>query len=843
VNIEDLLSLVQKPSRYIGGEFNSIRKEWQRAGFRMVLVFPDLYEIGMSHQGLQILYHILNAQSSSLAERSFVPDQDLERLLREQGESLFSLESRRPLADFDVIGITLPYELCYSNILTVLDLARLPQRAADRNESHPLVVGGGSGSFNPEPVADFFDAVLLGDGEEAILELAATIRTAKDAGLRRSETLMRLSRIPGMYVPSFFRPLYDGAGELTEIRPLVAGYEKVGRRIIAELESAAVPQPPLVSMVKTVHDRLGVESARGCTRGCRFCQAGVIYRPVRERSPAKVLELARDGIAAGGFDEIGLLSLSTGDYGCLPELMGSLMDTLAARKVSLSVPSMRVGTLTPEIMTQIQRVRKSGFTVAPEAGTDRLRLVINKGITEADLLETCAAAFEMGWKLIKFYFMIGLPTETYEDIEAIVPLVRRALAQAGRRGCSITVSVSLFVPKPQTPFQWEPQISMTDAYGRIDLLKRSLPRKGVKLKWHDPQQSFLEGVLARGDRRLAAVIEKAWQAGARLDGWSEHFDLHTWQQAGKDCNIDLERYLQGRDQGQTLPWQHLDTGVDVSFLQAERDRARAGEYTPDCRVHGCQKCGVCDFKEIMPHVYRPTEGAVRHASDRDGESGQQNDRKAPGFLYRIVYSRLGEVRFLSHLELIQVFFRVLTRLEASVMFSQGFNPTPKVSFSPALPVGTESLVEFLDVELKEPLGDPQEFLARFNRQLPAGLEGKSIALYSERSGPESGSMFFGYEISMPRPFTEAEKGNVTLFHGRQSFIISRIRKGRHREYDIRSQVQEFKMVGDAKVQVSLRHESGKASPKPLELLQAVLGISDDEVLRARVVKVSRADVS
>jgi radical SAM family uncharacterized protein/radical SAM-linked protein len=841
VKIEELLQFVKKPSRYIGNEFNSIRKDWRRTDFRMALVFPDLYEIGMSHQGLQILYHVVNSKSNYLAERCFVPDLDLEGLLRKQGEPLFALESRRPLSDFDVIGITLPYELCYSNILTILDLSGIPLRAAARNDSHPLVVGGGSCSFNPEPVADFFDAVLLGDGEEAILELAATVRDAKKERLGRTETLQRLACIPGMYVPSFFRPEYDEHGTLSGISPLLAGYEKVERRILADMDGAPSLQPPLVCLAKTVHDRLGVEIARGCTRGCRFCQAGVIYRPVRERSLQAVLKLAQDGIAVGGFDELGLLSLSTGDYGCLSELIGTLMDTFTAQKVSVSMPSMRVGTLTEEIMTQIQRVRKTGFTVAPEAGTDRLRLVINKGITEKDLLATCEAAFNMGWKLIKFYFMIGLPTEMAEDVEAIALLVRQALQKAGRRGCSITVSVSLFVPKPHTPFQWEPQISIDEAFARINLLKKRLPKKGFKLKWHDPNQSFLEGVFSRGDRRLAAVIEKAWRSGARLDGWSEHFDLDEWRHAGRDCGVELESYLKRREPWQILPWQHLDTGVDTTFLQEELAKALAGEYTPDCRVHGCQKCGVCDFKEILPRVHRPTEGAMQKRSpDSLGESPKQVELNSSSFLYRISYSCLGDMRFLSHLELIQVFFRALSRAKAELKFSQGFNPTPKVSFSPALPVGTESVAEYLDVELRKPLHDPPAFLARFNLQLPAGLQAENISLLVDRDGPV---MIFCYEITMPRPFTEDEQERIALFSERQQFIITRTRKGRKRDYDVRPQVKEFEMVGDAKVRLSLLHESGKATPKPIELLRALLGISEEEALRARVIKIQREDAS
>jgi radical SAM family uncharacterized protein len=616
-DIGKLLSHVKKPSRYVGNEFNSSRKDWDYAALRIAFVFPDLYEIGMSHHGLHILYSVINSQNGLLADRAYGPDKDLEELLRSQGRMLFAVESRRVLADFDMIGITLPYELCYTNILTVLDLSGVPLWASERDDSHPFVIGGGSGSFNPEPVADFFDAILLGDGEEAALEIAEVLKTAKQSKWNRPLILEKLTEITGVYVPKFFKPSYGTGGELQAVNSLKKGYEKVQRCILPDLETSHTSEKPLVPLVRIIHDRLGIEVARGCTRGCRFCQAGIIYRPVRERTPDLVVELAEKGMAAGGFDELALLSLSTGDYSCLSPALGRLMDTFVKQYISVSMPSMRVGTLTPEIMHQIKRVRKTGFTLAPEAGTDRLRKVINKGITEEDLLATCKDASTMGWKLLKFYFMFGLPTETFEDIEAIAGLVRRAAQTSADRRLRINISVATFVPKPHTPFQWEPQISIEEAFARIDLLKKSLPKGNYKLKWHDPRQSFLEGVMSRGDRQLSRVIEEAWRRGARLDAWNEHFDLNTWLEAAEACNIDLSQYLGQRDFSETLPWQHLDTGVDEEFLKAELEKSLTGEYTPDCRVHGCQKCGACDFKEVWPVVQCKQKSTDEVADNKD----------------------------------------------------------------------------------------------------------------------------------------------------------------------------------------------------------------------------------
>ncbi len=851
-NIEKVIAHVKKPSRYIGHEFNACCKNWDNVDLRIALVFPDLYEIGMSHHGLHILYAIINAQPDLLADRVYAPDKDLEELLHNRNGFIFGVESRRSVAEFDMIGITLPYELCYTNILTILALGGIPFRSADRNGTHPFVVGGGSGSFNPEPVADFFDAVHLGDGEEAVLEIAAALKTARAKKQGRQDTLEKLADIEGVYVPAFFAPRYDRQGKLLAVDPLKKGYGRIRRRILPDLESCQNLGKPLVPLVRIVHDRLGIEVARGCTRGCRFCQAGIIYRPVRERAADSVLELAEEGMQAGGFEELALLSLSTGDYSCLSPVLGRLMDRFVKEYVSVSMPSMRVGTLTPEIMNQIKRVRKTGFTLAPEAGTDRLRRVINKGITEDDLLATCRDAGAIGWKLLKFYFMIGLPTETEEDIKGIADLVHRAARIYPDRRLRINVSVAAFVPKAHTPFQWEPQISTDEAFARINMLKAILPKGSCKLKWHDPRQSFLEGVMSRGDRRLAKVIEEAWRRGARLDGWSEHYNLALWQDAAAACNMDLSRYLRRRDFSEVLPWQHLDTGVDPEFLRTELAKSLEGDYTPDCRVHGCRDCGVCDFKEIRPVVQdkrKSRDGteeesiipAGNNSAERNGDPGSGPAKTAaednPQYWYRLVYGKQGDIRFLSHLEVIQVFFQAFRRAGVKLHHTQGFNPVPKASFSPALPVGTESLAEYLDVDLMEEIMDVNTFRLRLNKQLPAGITILNVTGMPDKKGGSGEKIRTGYKIRLDRNLLPEERDSLKKFMDSDTLSIIRIRKGRQRSLDIRKQVESFVVSGADCFELVLFSRDGKAGAKPVEILKAVLNLSDDECLDADILKV------
>lgn len=831
MNIDDILPLVNRPSRYSGTEFNIIKKDWSRTDLRVALIFPDLYEIGMSHQGLQVLYHLLNGHPAVLAERAYAPAPDLEALLRGSGRPLFSLETHHPLAEFDLLGITLPFELCYTNILTVLDLAGLPFRSADRDAGHPLVLGGGPCAFHPEPVAEFFDAILLGDGEEAILEIAEVLLAAKKAGWTRPEVLARLAMVAGVYVPAFFTAAYDGQGNFTGMTGK-DGRDSVRRRILADIEDTG-GDLPLVPLGKIVHDRLGIEIARGCTRGCRFCQAGIIYRPVRERSPGRILELAEKGIAETGFDELALLSLSTGDYSCISEVLVKLMDRLVSKRVSVSMPSMRVGTLTPAIMDQIKRVRKSGFTLAPEAGTDRLRQVINKGITEEDLLATSRAAFSLGWKLLKFYFMFGLPSETDEDLAAIPLLAKRALQTAEQGGRRINISVATFVPKPHTPFQRVRQLNIDEGFARIDYLKKAVRGKSFQLKWHDPRQSFLEGVMARGDRRLSRLIEEAWRRGARLDAWTEHYRLETWQAAAESLGLDLDSYLRRRDDAEPLPWDHLDSGVDPEFIEAECRKAMAGVYTPDCRVHGCQQCGLCDFKTIKPVVVKECDFGPAARSGTAVPGADSANAAGPHFVYRLVYSRLGLARFLGHLEVIQIFDRVLRRLALPLNFSQGYSPAPRVSFSPALPLGTESLAEYLLVDLRRPAADFAEMMAAFNRELPEGFKVTALNL---DAGRVEKRLLTCYRITLRQP---VETAVIAAFLASATTEVEVVRKGRPRKIDARPLVPGLAVVADEENQIEMRMvtETSAAGLKPMEIMTALFGLSDQDAARARIMKV------
>jgi len=828
--LEALLPQVRKPGRYGGNECNVIRKQWSTAKVRVALIFPDLYEIGMSHQGLQILYQCVNREEGFLAERAYVPDTDLEEMLRSRNLPLFSLESKRPLADFDVLGISLPYELCYSNILTILDLAGLPFRSEQRGEDQALIIGGGPCAFHAEPVADFFDAILLGDGEEAIVEILRVVREGKAASWPRGQVLERLAELEGVYVPRFFKPQYVGQGRLTAIVPQLESRPKVRRRVLPALPPSSNAIKPLVPLTQIVHDRLGLEIARGCTRGCRFCQAGMIYRPVRERDPLDIMEMAEQGIAGGGFEELALLSLSTGDYSCLGPLLGQLMDRFAGEKVAVSMPSMRVGTLTPEVMEQIRRVRKTGFTLAPEAGSERLRLAINKGITEEDLLATCKSAATLGWRQIKLYFMFGLPTETDEDIEAIVELANKASASCGR-GCTIAVSAATFVPKPHTPFQMARQLSIDEGFARIDFLKKALRQKWFKLKWHDPRQSYLEGVFSRGDRRLADVIETAWRKGARLDAWSDYFELERWRQAAAACGIDLEDYLRAREPEEVLPWQHLDVGVDDAFMQKEMENALSGLYTPDCRVHGCQKCGLCDFKKV-----RPVIAELPDTWRRDGVSRQAGEKTAdePGceaqYRYRIDFQKKGPARLLSHLEMMRIFFRAFRRLRLPLHFSKGFHPTPKVSFGPALSLGVESRAEFLTMVLHAPLTDPGVLQAKLNDQLPEGLAVMAIV-----AGPFKIPDVLGvrFRLTLPKP---VQVGKIQDFLGSASMPMTVKRKKKAKIVDVRPLVTDLCLISERLVEVELKTAVSQPGVKAQELAAWLCELQEEQGEGIRVEK-------
>ncbi len=843
--LRETLPFVNKPGRYLGHEYNATIKEWDDTAMHCALIFPDLYEIGMSHQGLQILYHILNSQDDTLAERCYCPDQDMEKILRRKALPLSSLENNRPLKDFDLLGFTLPYELCYTNILTVLDLAGIAFRAENRDETSPIILGGGSCSLNPEPVADFFDAILLGDGEEAVLEIAECIKIAKADKLSRKNTLEQLAGIPGVYIPSFFEPVYDENDSITEIKSLHPDFPSVNRRVLADLSTMDHLLHPLVPNSKIVHDRLGVEIARGCTRGCRFCQAGMIYRPVRERTPEQIFDLACKGIENSGFNELALLSLSTGDYSCLSTSLPQLMNRFAPDAISVSMPSMRVGTLTPELMDEIKRVRKTGFTLAPEAGSERLRRVINKGITEEDLLTTSRDAFGLGWKIMKLYFMIGLPTETDSDIEAIAELAKKTKKignQAAPGKQQINVSIGTFVPKPHTPFQWNAQISKEESRDKINALKHMLPRKGINLKWHDPEQSFLEGVFSRGDRRLSRLLETAWSHGARLDGWSDYFNLERWQKSADECEIILGNYLLSKDLEAVLPWQHLHSGIDESFLKEELQKGLGEHYTPDCRYHSCQKCGLCDFKTLKPIVIDRKQTGGKSETKHPTHPPKQTTKPEKEELhikYMVSYSRLGDICYLGHLEILQVVFRILRRANIRTNFSKGFNPSPKVSFGPALPVGTRSMAEYFVMDLPAALADLEEAKTKLNLQMPPGLTVLDIKLHN---GSVPQQVINSYSITLHPALSDEEAVKLIQFMDCDSFLVKRTRKRKTKEINIRPLIDSLTILDDGSIKMRVISRASEAGVKPLEAIAAVLEKSQDDFLSSEILKTSWQDL-
>lgn len=833
--MKNLLSQVSRPSRYLGGEVGAVRKDGrQRLSF--ALAFPDLYEVGMSHLGIQILYDILNAREDIRCERVFAPWTDMAQALREAGQPLTSLESGTPLREFDILGFSLEYELCYTNVLEMLELSGITLEAARRGPEEPVVIGGGPGCFNPEPVARFFDAFLLGEGEEATLEIAETVAAWRRAGGARGELLEELSTIAGVYVPSFFEPRYDGDGRLAEVRPLRPGYEFVERRIVADLEAAPAPERPLVPAAQTIHNRLRLEIARGCTRGCRFCQAGIIYRPVRERSARRLLALAEKSLAATGFEELSLLSLSAGDYTCLAPLLRALIDRHYGERVAVSLPSLRVGTLSPEVVEQVRRVRKTGFTLAPEAATERLRRVINKDISEEELTETARVAFRAGWNLIKLYFMVGLPTETGEDVAAIPELVRR-IGACGRRGRGqVNASVSIFVPKPHTPFQWERALSPEEGRARIDWLKGHLRGRGVKLKWNRPEQSELEAVFSRGDRRLGEVLLRAHRLGCRFDSWGDELKPELWRAAFAQAGLDPADYLRERDVEESLPWEHLRTGVARAWLLGERETAHSPEpsFTPDCRRAGCLDCGVCG-QGVGPRLAKAEDLPQPAAAPRAQRSAPPP--QAQGRRLRVHYARLGEASYLSHLELVRLMYRAMRRANVPVAYSQGFHPLPRLSFGKALPVGVESLAEYVDVELDPAVSVGQlparEVAARLSAALPVGfkVQGAEEAAPGRKLAPPTQET---YILGLDGLGLARERAKE--FMARESFEVETSGRKGVRRVNLRPLVLALEFVDASSLKVALSLQQPQVRPEAV--VRHVFGLTEEEAGRLTVLKVA-----
>ena len=601
VDLKRILKKVEKPARYLGNEINAVHKDTSNPELvRYAHCFPDLYEVGMSHLGSHILYDVINKEEGVFCERVYAPQVDMEEKMRENNIPLFGLESRESIRHFDIVAFTLQYELCYTNILNMLDLAGIPLLKEDRKEGDPFVLVGGSCAYNSEPMTDFIDAALLGEGEEMNIEVINEYKAWKKSGEPREKFLERIAKIEGVYVPSFYDVEYNEDQTVKSVTPnRECANPHPRKRIIRDMNKVEYPERFIVPYIDTVHDRIVLEIFRGCTRGCRFCQAGMIYRPIREKNFARLKEILEKLIKTTGYDEISLVSLSTSDYSQLAELTDYLVEEYASKNVGISLPSLRLDNFSMEIANKIQKVRKSGLTFAPEAGSQRLRDVINKGITEEDLTRASRQAFEMGWNNIKLYFMIGLPTENYDDLDGISDLayevvdIYKDVHNGKFKGkFNVTVSTSTFVPKPFTPFQWNPQDMKSSVKEKQRHLVRKLKNRNITYNYHDSDTSLMEAVFARGDRRLGKVLLRAHELGAKFDGWDEHFDLEIWKQAMEECGLDISFYAhRTRELDEVFPWDHIDVGVSKKFLIREAEKALKGEITPDCRK-GCNGCGI-----------------------------------------------------------------------------------------------------------------------------------------------------------------------------------------------------------------------------------------------------------
>jgi radical SAM family uncharacterized protein/radical SAM-linked protein len=813
----DVLPFVEKPLRYVGNELNIIRKDLSRVALHGVLCFPDLYDIGMSHLGLQILYHIVNKEPSWALSRCFHPWTDMEAKMKELHIPLYSLEYVTPIRDADWIGFSVQYELHYTNLLNMLDLAGIPLVQRERRPHDPLVIAGGPCMGNPEPIADFVDACVIGDGEETVVSLCRVMEEKKKAQAGRDETLQAFTGIKGVYVPSLYPVKKRGmffVPDRGEAPPVRAAK-------VAALLDKNYPEAPLVPIIDVVHHRLAVEVMRGCTRGCRFCSAGTYYRPVRERDPGAVYREIENDIATTGWRDVGLLSLSTADCSCLGTLLRAA-DSLKQRyHVAFSLPSTRVDALTAEqfgLLTSVSPV--SSLTIAPEAGSARLRRVINKEFSDEAIFATVQTLLDHGVQTIKLYFMIGLPTETEEDITAIGEMVRKiaGMARAKSHRCKINLSLSPFSPKPQTPFQWEAMDSLGSLDRKNAIIKKGLSQlKNVKVSYRNVHMTFLETVVARGDRAVGALIRRAWEMGARFDAWDDRFVFDRWSQAAQEISMDFAVYTGEIPLNQDLPWSMVNTGVSQQFLVQERERSRSGTVTGDCRSGDCVCCGVCDTAPNPPRVAPlPESGTVATVPTIETPS---QERKT--FRYRIIYSKGAAVRFLGHLDMSAVIQRALTGAGFALLYSQGYEPRPRISFGPPLPFGVMGDAEAFDLTTVMPLADD---LSGVNAMLPPDLRIVSLIPLDAKGPSLTASIIAGRYRFAPAITLDASvvRETVDAVLQKTTLPVTISKNGSTRIKDIRPLIKELHCEEQGNtVLLAVLSLDPSATCKPSELIMAL----------------------
>jgi radical SAM family uncharacterized protein/radical SAM-linked protein len=819
--LKEFLSSVSKPVRYLGREIHSIRKDPAEVKLRFCLAFPDVYEVGMSHLGIQILYHLLNGKNGIACERVFAPWVDMEGILRQRKIALSSLESSTPLKQFDIVGFSLQYELCFTNVLNMLELSDIPLLSKDRDDTFPLVIAGGPLAFNPAPVADFFDALVIGDGEEAILEICDLALQWKEERGKKEDILKSLSQVEGIYVPCLHT---EG--------------QRIRKRVVADLNQAFFPTCPIVPYMKVVHDRLSIEIARGCKRGCRFCEAGFIHRPYRERTPELIEEMINASLKRTGYEELSLLSLSAGDYSSIAPLLSELMDRYEMKKVAVSFPSLRIESVVGRLAEEVKRVRKTGFTVAPEAGTERLRRVINKELEERVFFQGLSDLFSKGWKNIKLYFMMGLPTEREEDLRGILELTKKiaSLGERERIHPNINVSLSTFVPKPHTPFQWESQISLEEMKEKLHLMREGVRKNHLHFKWQNPHLSFLEGIFSTGDRNLSRVLVEAFRLGCRFDGWSDQFRYPLWNEAFEKAGVKMDVHTRKKNFEDPLPWSFIETGGNVQFLWDEYQRGLEEKISPPCVKDSCHQCGICDGKNI---TVRESDPAAIKGLERIAR--KESQKKGTKKKIRLRFKKQGEMRFLSHLELVHLFYRASKRADLPLCFSEGFHPMPRIVFATALPVGMESLMEIVDMECEGKM-TPPEVMERLNQTLPPGIEimdaGEVPLFFDPSSSSHPSAYWIPLDHLIPR---EEAIAKIKKALDKKEFFIHQERDGKKRSVDIRPLIERLETKerpGEAPqwgVELVIRKTAGRTA-KPTEMVGAVMDLEGETLAQCKVVK-------
>jgi radical SAM family uncharacterized protein/radical SAM-linked protein len=828
---EEILPTIERPTRYIGGEWNQVVKNHADVRATVALCYPDLYEIGMSHLGFRILYSLLNKNDAFAAERAFCPWPDMQAALRKNRLPLASIETDTPLGEFDILGFSLQYELTFTNLLTMLDLAGVPIRSADRREGEPLILAGGPVVFNAEPLADFLDCVLIGDAEDLFPEFLLRYADLRDGGADRRSMLRELGKIEGVYVPSLYDTELQPESGLTVAVPTGDAVFPVKRRILMDLDAHPFPHDIVVPYGEIVHDRVSMEIMRGCPVGCRFCQAGYIYRPTRERDPGEVVKAVERSLEATGYDEFSLTSLNTGEYGAIHSVLVRLMDEFEPRNISAAVSSLHATTLTAELAAQIKRVRKTGFTIAPEGGTQRMRDVINKNLTEEDILGAARHAFDAGWEVLKLYFMIGQPTETDDDVAGIVDVSKKILAEGRKRvgsRASCTLSASSFVPKAVTPFQWLP-MDRVENLDRKQRLIRALTPKGIKFKHHDNRVSYLEAIFSRGDRRLCGVLERAWRSGAAFEGWSEFYRHDIWMQAFKDEGVDPDFYAYAEypTKGK-LPWDVVDSLVNKAWLATDLSRALGTSAKRALALPTLPVCGPSSCHGCAPFAKECVTGIVKETTGRPlaAEDSVAPDPPPPfpevSFRYRVRYAKEGRLRFVSHLDMIRTLPKVFRRAKVRMAYSAGFHPKPRLTFGPALAVGLESRAEYLDFDSPERV-DGETFLVRMNAVSPIGLrflEMRPIEAAEKAAGEKLCQA--RYEGRLVSPPSAPALARLEMARAGEDVKIVRTRKGESEEIALAPLLREITWDDSGALSMTLALDAG-TTLRPGEILEGLVG--------------------